>query len=86
MYLDFRLWMPYDILNKADKMTMANSLELRVPYLDLNVLRTAEKCHEKLLVKGKTTKYVLRTAAEKVLGRESAYRKKKDSRCRSETG
>ena len=77
MYLDFRLWMPYDILNKADKMTMANSLELRVPYLDLNVLRTAEKCHEKLLVKGKTTKYVLRTAAEKVLGRESAYRKKK---------
>ena len=77
MYLDSRLWMPFDILNKADKMTMANSLELRVPYLDLRVLRVAESCRESLLLKGKTTKYVLRVAAEKQLGRESAFRRKK---------
>ena len=41
-YLDLNLWLPGDILLKADKMSMAHSLELRVPYLDREVLREAE--------------------------------------------
>ena len=41
-YLDLNLWLPGDILLKADKMSMAHSLELRVPYLDREVLREAQ--------------------------------------------
>ncbi len=77
MYLDMNLWLPFDILNKADKMTMASSLELRVPYLDLAVLSIAEGCGERLLMRGKTGKYVLRRAALRAVGGEVAYRPKK---------
>ena len=76
-YLDTALWLPYDILLKADKMTMASSLELRVPYLDLSVLSAAEGLSDKLLVRGKIGKRVFREAAAEVLGKEKAYRKKK---------
>ena len=41
MYIDMFFWLPQDILLKADKMTMANSLELRVPILDRVVMDTA---------------------------------------------
>lgn len=77
MYLDLNLWMPFDILGKADKMTMASSLELRVPYLDKEVLSVAEKCSDRLLVRGRTSKYLLRRLAADKLGAESAYRPKK---------
>jgi asparagine synthase (glutamine-hydrolysing) len=77
MYLDAQLWLPLDILNKADKMTMAHSLELRVPYLDLAVLSVAQGCADNLLMRGKIGKRVLRRAAEKVLDSETAYRPKK---------
>lgn len=77
MYLDENLWLPFDILNKADKMTMASSVELRVPYLDLKVLAVAGMLSEKLLVKNKTTKYLLRKTAEKVLPESIASRPKK---------
>jgi asparagine synthase (glutamine-hydrolysing) len=77
MLLDLEMWMPYDILNKADKMTMASSLELRVPYLDKEVFKVAQGCSDRLLVRGKTTKYALRTAASEEIGKEAAFRKKK---------
>ncbi|MBR6773591.1 MAG: asparagine synthetase B, partial [Clostridia bacterium] len=77
MHLDAHLWMPFDILSKADKMTMAHSLELRVPYLDLAVFSIAEGCADSLLMRGKTGKSVLRRAAAKVLDGETAYRPKK---------
>ena len=38
MYLDMKFWLPYDILLKADKMTMANSLEVRVPFCDKDLV------------------------------------------------
>lgn len=76
MYLDSQLWLPYDILNKADKMSMASSLELRVPYLDLSVLSIAQGCADKLLIRRKTGKYVLRVAAIDKLG-AAAFRPKK---------
>ena len=40
-YLDFNMWLRQEILLKADKMSMANSLELRVPFMDIEVFKTA---------------------------------------------
>lgn len=76
-YLDLSLWMPYDILNKADKMTMASSLEMRVPYLDLNVLSASERLQDRLCVKGRSTKRTLRKAAGGVLPENIVFRPKK---------
>lgn len=72
-YLDLNLWMTGDILLKADKMSMANSLELRVPFLDKEIMKLAEKipCEYRVTHKLKTdkntryiTKYAMRMAAK----------------------
>ena len=76
LYLDLFLWLPNDILLKADKMTMAHSLELRVPFLDKEVFRLASKIPKKYLIKNKTTKCIFREAANKVIPQEWAKRKK----------
>ena len=75
-YLDMRLWLPGDILLKADKMSMAHSLELRVPFLDKEVMEMAEKIPHEYKVNEKDTKYVFRKAANKTLPDEWADRKK----------
>ena len=75
-YLDMHLWMVEDILLKADKMTMANSLELRVPILDRVVMDTARTIPSKLKITNNTTKYVFRRAAFKKLPEEWAKRPK----------
>ena len=63
-YLDLHLWQPLDILRKADRMTMANSLELRVPYLDREVWKVARAIPSELKMSGQsTTKVPLRQAA-----------------------
>lgn len=73
-YLDLHMWMTGDILLKADKMSMANSLELRVPFLDKEVMALAQQIPTKYRVthKEKTdsstnyiTKYAMRLAAKK---------------------
>ncbi|MDE6500598.1 MAG: asparagine synthase (glutamine-hydrolyzing) [Ruminococcus sp.] len=72
-YLDLHMWMAGDILLKADKMSMANSLELRVPFLDKEVMSLAEKIptkyrvtHEKGTDETKyITKYAMRLASKK---------------------
>ncbi|MGN0985160.1 MAG: asparagine synthase (glutamine-hydrolyzing) [Candidatus Enterenecus sp.] len=67
-YLDLHLWQPLDILRKADRMTMAHSLELRVPYLDREVWEVARHIPSSQKMRGKsTTKYPLRVAAEPLL-------------------
>ena len=67
-YLDLHLWQPLDILRKADRMTMANSLELRVPYLDREVWAVARAIPSDQKMRGKsTTKYPLRMAAVPML-------------------
>lgn len=79
-YLDLHLWMAGDILLKADKMSMANSLELRVPFLDTSVMRLAESIptryrvtHEKGTDETKyITKYAMRLAAQKDTPKETA--------------
>ncbi len=72
-YLDLHMWMAGDILLKADKMSMANSLELRVPFLDKEVMALAEKIPTRYRVTHKNrtddtkyiTKYAMRLAAKK---------------------
>ena len=76
-YLDLKLWLPGDILLKADKMSMAHSLELRVPYLDKYVMEEAARIPPEYKINGIDTKAVLRTAANKTLPDEWANRPKK---------
>lgn len=75
-YLDMNMWIVDDILLKADKMTMANSLELRVPFLDKEMWELARKIPSKYKVQGTTTKYVFRLAAEKKIPIDWAKRRK----------
>ncbi|MBO7217925.1 MAG: asparagine synthase (glutamine-hydrolyzing) [Clostridia bacterium] len=75
-YLDLHMWLVGDILLKADKTSMANSLELRVPFLDKKVLELAEKIPTKHRVNTKTSKLALRLAAEKTLPERTARKDK----------
>lgn len=76
MYLDMNLWLPYDILLKADKMTMAHSLEARVPYLDREVWRVARTLTDAQKMKGRHTKRAFRRAAFSHIPADWAKRKK----------
>jgi len=77
MYLDLNLWLPFDILNKADKMTMASSIELRVPYLDREVLKKSCEFSDRAIVGEGTTKGAFRRTAVKKLDDRTAFRVKK---------
>ena len=70
------LWLPYDILLKADKMTMAHSLEARVPYLDREVWKIAKSLTTEQKAKGRHTKLAFRKAALSHIPQEWANRKK----------
>jgi len=76
LYLDTKTWLPDDLLIKADKMTMANSLELRVPLLDHQVLEFAASLPPNFKVQGSRTKRILKAAFAKVLPEEILRRKK----------
>jgi len=77
-YLDLHLWQPLDILRKADRMTMAHSLELRVPYLDREVWAVARAIPSRQKVRGKSeTKVPLREAAVPLLPKDWVHRPKK---------
>ena len=58
LYIDTKTWLPDDLLIKADKMTMANSVELRVPLLDHKILEFAASLPSNFKVRGFTTKYL----------------------------
>ena len=75
-YLDMNMWLPGDILLKADKMCMAHSLELRVPFLDKKVMEFAEHIPARYRVNDEGCKLVLRHAANRTLPDEWATRKK----------
>ncbi|MES3005547.1 MAG: asparagine synthase (glutamine-hydrolyzing) [Patescibacteria group bacterium] len=75
-FIDINYWLPGDILAKADKMTMAHSLELRVPFLDIEVAKLSETIPDRLKYKNGMTKYILRKAFEGVLPQETSERKK----------
>ncbi|MGT2951412.1 asparagine synthase (glutamine-hydrolyzing) [Streptococcus cuniculi] len=76
LYLDMNMWIVDDILLKADKMTMANSIELRVPLLDKKMWELARTIPVKHKVNGTTTKYAFRRAAKNKLPESWAKRRK----------
>ena len=75
-YVDMHLWLVHDILMKGDKMGMANSLEVRVPFLDKKVLELAQTLPLHYKVRAPKTKVALRGAAEKVIRSKTAEKKK----------
>lgn len=75
-YLDLHLWMTGDILLKADKMSMAHSLELRVPFLDKKVMELAEQIPTRCRVTKDATKYAMRIAALKACPPQTANKDK----------
>lgn len=75
-YIDMKFWLRGDILRKADRMSMAHSLELRVPFLDYEVMKVAGSLPLSLKVDKKTTKKALRLAARKNTPKASTERRK----------
>ncbi|MCR5824890.1 MAG: asparagine synthase (glutamine-hydrolyzing) [Lachnospiraceae bacterium] len=75
-YIDINFWLIGDILLKADKMSMANSLEVRVPYLDVKVFETARKLPTKFKISDSNTKIAFREAAHRRLPDFVAEKKK----------
>ena len=76
-YCDIKSWLPDDLLLKADKMTMAASLELRVPFLDHKVVEFATSLPDAFRLNGSQGKHLLKTLMQKYLPNEIIYRKKK---------
>ena len=76
LYLDMKMWIVEDILLKADKMTMANSIELRVPLLDKKMWELARTIPVRHKVHNEITKYAFRTAAKNKLPEDWAKRRK----------
>lgn len=75
-YVDLHLWLVGDILLKADKMSMANSIELRVPFLDKEVFEVARKIPQEFRAGKIDTKIAFRQCAAKTLPKTIANRKK----------
>jgi asparagine synthase (glutamine-hydrolysing) len=76
LYIDTKTWLPDDLLIKADKMTMANSLELRVPLLDHRVLEFAAALPADYKMRGFSLKYILKRALAKRIPQPILKRKK----------
>jgi asparagine synthase (glutamine-hydrolysing) len=76
LYADTKTSLPDDLLLKADKMTMANSIELRVPFLDHKFLEFAAGLPENFKVRNFTTKYIAKTALKERVPHEILHRKK----------
>ncbi|HEX5349813.1 MAG TPA: asparagine synthase (glutamine-hydrolyzing) [Pseudonocardiaceae bacterium] len=75
-HVDLYTWLRGDILVKADKVTMANSLELRVPFLDAEVFQVAASIPLDQKLAGDTTKYALRRALAKIIPAHVLHRRK----------
>ena len=81
LYVDTKTWLVDDLLLKADKMTMANSIELRVPLLDHKVLEFAASLPENFKVRGFTTKYIAKRALAHRVPDRILTARRRDSRC-----
>ncbi|MEK7449545.1 MAG: asparagine synthase C-terminal domain-containing protein, partial [Planctomycetota bacterium] len=77
LYLDTRVWLPDDLLLVGDKMSMAHSVEARVPYLDVELVEFIETIPPEYKLKGLTGKYIHKKAAAKWLPKKIINRKKK---------
>jgi asparagine synthase (glutamine-hydrolysing) len=74
--VNMKSYLPGDLLVKIDRMTMANSLEARCPFLDQKLLEFANSIPSKLKLKGMTTKYILKRALQGIVPQEIIHRKK----------
>ena len=77
LYLDTSTWLPEDLLIKADKMTMAASLELRVPFLDHKLVEFAATLPTRMKISMFQSKLIFKKYAEKILPKTIVYRKKR---------
>src|SRR5215813_11805604 len=78
LYFDTKTFLPDDLLIKADRMTMANSIELRVPFLDHKVLEFAARLPGNQKIRGFQMKYLLKRAMAKHVPVEILRRRKED--------
>jgi asparagine synthase (glutamine-hydrolysing) len=76
-YVDLTTWLPNDLLLKADRMTMAHSLELRVPFLDHKLVEFAARLPSDLKIRGTMTKYLLKRRMEPFLPQSIVHRRKR---------
>jgi len=76
LYVDSKTWLPDNVLVKADKMTMANSVELRVPFLDHEVMEFAANIPHEYKVYGTKMKYILKETLRDIVPDEILFRKK----------
>ena len=76
LYLDSKTYLPGDILTKLDRMTMANSLEARVPLLDHELIEFVVGIPSHLKMNGIETKHILKKAMEGIVPNEILYREK----------
>jgi len=77
LYMDTRTNLPDDLLMVGDKTSMANSIEVRVPFLDYRLVEFIETLPPELKIKGRQAKYLHKKAVEKWLPKEVVYRQKK---------
>ncbi|MFA6730292.1 MAG: asparagine synthase (glutamine-hydrolyzing) [Eubacteriales bacterium] len=75
-HCDLQTWLKSDILVKGDRLSMACSLEARVPFLDKEVFEAAKPLCDKDKIKSHTTKYILRDTFSDLLGHETSVRPK----------
>jgi asparagine synthase (glutamine-hydrolysing) len=76
LYVDFKTFMPALNLDTTDKTSMAANLEVRVPFLNHEIVSLSEKIPAELKIKGLKRKYILKKAAESLLPKEIIWRKK----------
>ena len=76
-YMDIKSYLPNDILTKVDRMSMAHSIEARVPLLDHKLVEFAATIPPELKLNGKTTKYIFKKAMEGILPEEILCRPKR---------
>jgi asparagine synthase (glutamine-hydrolysing) len=76
LYIDTKTWLPDDLLVKADKMTMANSVELRVPLLDHRILEFAASLPSSFKLNGFSTKHILKKTMSQRIPQQILNRKK----------
>ena len=76
LFLDLKTYLADDILVKVDRMSMATSLETRVPFLDHRIVEFIFRIPSKYKLKGMTTKWILKKTMERLLPHENIYRSK----------
>ncbi|HTJ16901.1 MAG TPA: XrtA/PEP-CTERM system amidotransferase [Steroidobacteraceae bacterium] len=75
-YLDFKTYLPGDILTKVDRASMAHSLEVRTPFLDYELVEWVASLPSAIKLKGGEGKHILKRSLEPLLPREVLYRNK----------